>query len=165
MAFIGIITSNKNEETLKKAVVQILQQCEYKHTVIIINKENIDNMKNIKFNSIIINKENNIEQNRKTVLKQILKNAKYLIINSDIHKILDIVSNINITVITYGYNLKATVTTSSINEDRMLLCIQRSIKIEGNTNIEPKEIYTEIIEKDVYNTMAANTVKLLYCWK
>lgn len=162
MAFIGIITSDKNEASLKKAVVRALQTCENKHNVIIIDKENIDNMKNIKFNSIIMNKENNIEQNRKIVLKQILKNAKYLIINSDIYTRLDIVSNINISVITYGYNLKATITASSINEDKILLCIQRSIKVEEKSNIEPKEIYIDIIENDVYNTMAANTVKLLY---
>lgn len=162
MAFIGIITSDKNEISLKKAVVRALQTCENKHNVIIIDKENIDNMKNIKFNSIIMNKENNIEQNRKIVLKQILKNAKYLIINSDIYTRLDIVSNINISVITYGYNLKATITASSINEDKILLCIQRSINVEEKSNIEPKEIYIDIIENDVYNTMAANTVKLLY---
>lgn len=162
MAFIGIITSNKNEEILKKAIVKILENCKTKHNVIIINEENIDNMKNIKFNSIIMNKENNIKEKRKTILKQILKNTKYLIINSDIYTRLDMVANINIAVITFGYNLKATITASSINEDKILLCIQRSIKVDGETNIEPKEKYADIIDNDVYNTMAANTVRLLY---
>ena len=162
MAFIGIITSNKNEEILKKAVIKELENCETKHNVIIINEEYIDNMKNIKFNSIIMNKENNIKENRKIVLKQILKNTKYLIINSDIYTKLDIVYNINITVITFGYNLKATITASSVNEDKILLCIQRSIKVSDEKNIEPKEIYADIIGKDVYNTMAANTVRLIY---
>lgn len=162
MAFIGIITSNKNEEALKRAVVDGLKGSETKHNVIIINEENIDNMKHIKFNSIIMNKENNIKENRKIVLKQILKNAKYLIINSDIHTKLDMVANINIAVITFGYNLKATVTASSVNEEKILLCIQRNIKIDNKTNVEPKEMYTDIIGKDVYITMATSVMKLLY---
>ena len=62
MAFIGVITSIKNEEVLKKAIEDILQSNTSNHNVIIINKENIDNMKNIKFNSIIINKKSRIVQ-------------------------------------------------------------------------------------------------------
>lgn len=162
MAFIGIITSNKNEEALKRAVVDGLKGSETKHNVIIINEKNIDNMKHIKFNSIIMNKENNIKENRKIVLKQILKNAKYLIINSDIYTKLDMVANINIAVITFGYNLKATVTASSVNEEKILLCIQRNIKIDNKTNIEPKEMYANIIGKDVYITMAASVIKIIY---
>lgn len=162
MAFIGIITSNKNEEILKKAVLNILKTSDTKHNVIVINEENIDNMKNIKFNSIIMNKENNIKEKRKIILKQILKNTKYLIINSDTYTKLDMITNINIAVITYGYNLKATVTASSINEEKILLCIQRNIKVDNKTGIEPKEMYAEIIGNDVYITMAANIIKLLY---
>ena len=162
MAFIGIITSNKNEDLLKRAVIESLKNSEIKHNVIVINEENIDNMKNIKFNSIIMNRENNIKENRKIVLKQILKNAQYLIINSDIYTKLDLVANINIAVITFGYNLKATVTASSVNEEKILLCIQRSIKLDNKTNIEPKEMYVDIIEKDVYITMARSIIDILY---
>ena len=162
MAFIGVITSNKNEEVLKKSIENILKNCSEKHSVIILTEENIQNMKNIKFNSIIINKENKIVENQKNVLKQILKNTKYLIINTDIYKKMEIMQNINITVITYGYNLKSTVTASSINEERILLCIQRNIQINSKSNIEPKEIYVDIIESDIYTTMCANVVRFIY---
>lgn len=162
MAFIGVITSNKNEEVLKKSIENIVKNCSEKHNVIILTEENIQNMKNIKFNSIIINKENKIVENQKNVLKQILKNTKYLIINTDIYKKMEIMQNINITVITYGYNLKATVTASSINEERILLCIQRNIQINSKSNIEPKEIYVDIIESDIYTTMCANVVRFIY---
>ncbi len=162
MAFIGIITSNKNEEILKKSVLNILKNSQTKHNVIVINEENIGNMKNIKFNSIIMNKENNIKENKKIILKQILKNTKYLIVNSDVYTRLDMITNINIAVITYGYNLKATVTASSINEEKILLCIQRNIKVDNKIDIEPKEMYAQILANDVYITMAANIVKLLY---
>ena len=162
MAFIGIITSNKNEEALKKAVLNILKNSNIKHNAIIINEENIENMKNIKLNSIIMNKENNIKEDKKQVLKQILKNTKYVVINSDIYTKLDMITNINITVITYGYNLKATVTASSINEEKILLCIQRNIKVDNKIDIEPKEMYAEIIGNDVYITMAANIIRLIY---
>lgn len=162
MSFIGIITSNKNEETLKKAISQELKQENIKHNIIVINEENLENMKNIKFNSIIINKENNIVEQRKMVLKQILKNSKYLIINSDIYKKLEIAYNLNIAIITYGYNLKATITASSVNEEKILLCIQRSITTDNKNNIEPKEIYVKILNNDIYTTMAANATKLIY---
>lgn len=162
MSFIGIITSNKNEETLKKAISQELKQENIKHNIIVINEENLENMKNIKFNSIIINKENNIVEQRKMVLKQILKNSKYLIINSDIYKKLEIAYNLNIAIITYGYNLKATITASSVNEEKILLCIQRSITTDNKNNIESKEIYVKILNNDIYTTMAANATKLIY---
>lgn len=162
MSFIGVITSNKNEEILKKSIEKNLKKCQEKHSVIILNEENIENMKNIKFNSIIINKESNMVETRKPILKQILKNAKYLIINSDIYKKIEIIQDINIIVITYGYNLKATVTASSINEEKILLCIQRNIQVDNKTNIESKEIYVDIIENDVYTTMCTNIVGFVY---
>ena len=147
---------------MKKSIENILKNCSEKHSVIILNEENIQNLKNIKFNSIIINKENNIVENMKTVLKQILKNTKYLIINTDIYTKMEIIQNINITVITYGYNLKATVTASSINEERILLCIQRNIQVNNKNNIEPKEVYVDIIESDIYTTMCTNVVRFIY---
>lgn len=162
MSFIGIITSRKNEEILKKAILHELKQNEIKQNILIINEENLENMKNIKFNSIIINKENNIVEQRKILVKQIIKNSKYLIINSDIYKKLDIAYNLNITIITYGYNLKATITASSINEEKILLCIQRSIITNNKANIEPKEIYVKILKNDIYTTMAVSATKLIY---
>ena len=162
MSFIGIITSTKNEEPLKKGIAQILKEKNIKQNILVINEENLENMKNIKFNSIIINKENIIVKQRKILLKQILKNTKYLIINSDIYKKLEIAYNLNITIITYGYNLKATITTSSVNEDNILLCIQRNITTDNKNNIEPKEIYVKILNNDIYNTMAAHATSLIY---
>lgn len=162
MNFIGIITSTKNEETLKKAIFQKLKEENIKSNIIVINEENIESMKNIKFNSIIINKQNKIVEQRKDELKQILKNTKYLIINSDIYKKLDLVYNLKIIIITYGYNLKATITTSSINDEKILLCLQRELITYNKSNIEPKEIYSDIINNDIYTTMAANATKLVY---
>ena len=162
MSFIGIITSNKNEETLKKGIAQVLKEENIKHNILIINEKNLENMKNIKFNSIIINKENIIVEQSKTVLKQILKNTKYLIINSDIYKKMDIAYNLNLAIITYGYNLRATITASSVNEEKILLCVQRNIITNNKNDIEPKEIYVKILNNDIYTTMAANATKLIY---
>lgn len=162
MAFIGIITSNKNEETLKKTLAKTLKHCKEKHNLIIINKENIDNMKNIKFNSIIMNKENNIEEDKKEILNQIIRNAKYLIVNSDIYTNKGKEYSLNSNIITYGYNSDAILTMSSVNEEDVLLCIQRDIDLGYKDKIEQSEIYSHIIGKDVYNTMANNAIKLLY---
>ena len=162
MSFIGIITSNKNEETLKKGIAHVLKQENVKQNILIINENNIENMKNIKFNSIIINKENIIVEQSKTILKQILKNTKYLIINSDIYTKIDIAYNLNIAIITYGYNLKASITASSVNEEKILLCVQRNIITNNKNNVEPKEIYVKILNNDIYTTMAANATMLIY---
>ena len=39
MAFIGVITSNKNEEVLKKSIENIVKNCSEKHSVIILTEE------------------------------------------------------------------------------------------------------------------------------
>ena len=104
--------------------------------VIFINEKNIDNIKNVKFKIIVLNKEL-INKN----LEGILLNAEYLILNSDIN--VKLVENLNLKVITYGFNSKATVTASSITEEEMLVCIQRNIVDMYNNKFEPQEINIE----------------------
>ncbi len=162
MNFIGIITSNKNEETLKKALLEKMKNKESKINIININEENIENIKNIRFDIIILNKENGIVEKRKQLLKKILNNTKYLIINSDIYVKIDMTHNLSILIITYGYNLKATLTTSSINNKKVLLCLQRALVTHDKNTIEPREIYSNIINNDIYATMAVNVVQLIY---
>lgn len=132
MFFIGIISEEKNEKYIKEMLKHNINNS----NVIFINEKNIDNIKNVKFKIIVLNKEL-INKN----LEGILLNAEYLILNSDIN--VKLVENLNLKVITYGFNSKATVTASSITEEEMLVCIQRNIVDMYNNKFEPQEINIE----------------------
>ena len=90
----------------------------------------------VEFNKAIDNKN----------IKNILLNAEYLILNSDINVKIDLIENLDLKVITYGFNSKSTVTASSVTEEEMLICVQRNIINIKGKKIEPQEIN---IEKDI----------------
>ena len=152
MFFIGIISEEKNEKYIKEMLKHNINNS----NVIFINEKNIDNIKNVKFKIIVLNKEL-INKN----LESILLNAEYLILNSDIN--VKLVENLNLKVITYGFNSKATVTASSITEEEMLVCIQRNIVDMYNNKFEPQEINIEKNELlDIYDNMYIMCIKILY---
>ena len=137
MFFIGIVSEEKNEKHIK----DILKQKIENENVVFINEKNIENIKNIKFKIIVLNK--GIDNKN---IKNILLNAEYLIINSDINVKIDLIENLDLKVITYGFNSKSTVTASSVTEEEMLICVQRNIINIKGKKIEPQEIN---IEKDI----------------
>lgn len=134
MFFIGIITNQKNEAYIKKELLEI------EKNIIFINEKNISNVKNVKFETIII--DDSIEN--KAELRKIIENAKYVILNTDIQINLNILDDLNLIVITYGFNNKSTFTVSSIGENNMIICLQRIIYDKNNTIIEPQEYKLEI---------------------
>lgn len=136
MFFIGIVSEEKNEKHIK----DILKQKIENENVVFINEKNIENIKNIKFKIIVLNK--GIDNKN---IKNILLNAEYLILNSDINVKIDLIENLDLKVITYGFNSKSTVTASSVTEE-MLICVQRNIINIKGKKIEPQEIN---IEKDI----------------
>ena len=104
MFFIGIITDKNSENNIKDRMINKIDENE----IIFLNKENLENFKNVKFDSIIVNEE--VEN--KYILKKILEKSKYIVWNSDIHCKSENLKNSYSNVITYGYNSKATVTIS-----------------------------------------------------
>ena len=147
MFFIGIISEEKNEKYIKEMLKHNINNS----NVIFINEKNIDNIKNVKFKIIVLNKEL-INKNLESIL---------LILNSDIN--VKLVENLNLKVITYGFNSKATVTASSITEEEMLVCIQRNIVDMYNNKFEPQEINIERNELlDIYDNMYIMCIKILY---
>lgn len=137
MLFIGIVSEEKNEKHIK----DILKQKIENENVVFINEKNIENIKNIKFKIIVLNK--GIDNKN---IKNILLNAEYLILNSDINVKIDLIESLDLKVITYGFNSKSTVTASSVTEEEMLICVQRNIINIKGKKIEPQEIN---IEKDI----------------
>lgn len=161
MSFIGVITDKKNESDIAKCIGDSFIKRNIKENVIIINNKNINNIKNIKFDSLLINKR---LIGKSDVVKKLLFNSNNLIVNSDIDTGLDMLKQTNSNIITYGFNPKSTVTASSLENDDALICIQRNIKNSNNNIVEPQEIRVEKINKNnnPYIIMGVEILTLLY---
>lgn len=162
MAFIGIISDSKSEKIIKMILDEKLDKA---NNIIIINSKSVDNLKNIKFETILIANNNNIVNENKEALSKIISNTKYLIINADIELELHLEEQLELNVITFGFNPKATITASSV-EDDILLCIQRNIKDIAENLIEQQEIkirfFGENIGINTNNLMGISAILLLY---
>lgn len=150
MFFIGII-SDKDYDKIETELYKKLDEKEY--SIINITNETIKNIKNIKFDTILIANGNNLSSKNSEVLKKIIDNSKYLVINTDIDNDLKILEKIETNVITYGFNSKTTITTSSIKQEEILVCIQRNIKNINGKTIEQQEKKVNISEKYNINYM------------
>ena len=76
---------------------------------------------------------------------------------------IEIINNLNLTVITYGFNNKSTFAVSSINENTIIICLQRIILSKNNQPIEPQEFQMEITENiETYAIIATHIIKILY---
>lgn len=137
MYLVGIIENKNNTIEISKILekMQIYKKC----TIMKIKQDNLDNLKNVKFDVVIINQELDV-QKYKVNLDNILRNTKILILNIDYKENLKVVENLKIQVITYGFNKKATVTITSCDEDNIMLEFQREIITLKNSKIENKEI-------------------------
>lgn len=163
MAFIGVITSKRSEEASRKVFINLFNENVIKKmNVVLINESNIDNIKNVLFETVIINEDNALIRNKMDSLKQILEKCKFLILNSDMNINFESIYKLKLTVITYGLNLKSTITASSIENEKIQICIQRSIKNVNNKIIEPKEIYVDSKKNDIYRVMEQFVIELLY---
>ena len=137
MAVIGIITKSNNineiEKTLEKYGI-------HEKNIVIITKHTIENIKNVKFDIIIIFDQ--IEDGNK--LKKVLDSSKYLIINTDFKenvKLLNMAEDQY--VITFGFNSRATITIISNENDEIILDLQREIENLNKEKIESQEIKLE----------------------
>ena len=141
MSLIGIITNQKNESYVIKELSKYVPI----DNIIFITEKNIKNIKNVKFQTILIDRE--IKSSNS--LKNIISNSKYIILNSDLTNIdLSVLNNIKLNIITYGFNNKATFTVSSIGEDKIIICLQRIIKNVFEEKFEPQE-YTIYMEQSI----------------
>lgn len=137
MAVIGIITKSNNineiEKTLEKYGI-------HEKNIVIISKHTIENIKNVKFDIIII--FDKIEDDN--ILKKVLDSSKYLIINTDFKenvKLLNMAEDQY--VITFGFNSRATITIISNENDEIILDLQREIENLNKEKIESQEIKLE----------------------
>ena len=155
MPFIGIVSEENIENCIRREILDKLKLRE--SNVLFIKEKSIENIKNIKFETIIIARE----FKKQEILKKLLENARYLIIDTDIENNLNLIENLNTEVITYGFNSKATITASSVGEEEMMLCIQRTFKDKNSKYIEPQEMKLAINE-NVNCSMAVSPLLLIY---
>ena len=139
MSFVGIVASKKCFENIKKIILDKIN--EQKINFIQINLRSIENVKNIKFETIVIEDNINKFKENMEILEKMCNGTKYLIINTD--------KNPQYTqimwkkdVIEYGLNRKATVTVSSISDTNVLIYLQKSLqsKEKGKIEIEERRI-------------------------
>ena len=145
MSFIGVICKVKNESYIEQILTKKLK----KNTIIVFTKENIENLKNIKFETIIV--EDNLKKfkTNQEALEKIFENTQYLMINSD--KNLETIKT-TAKGITYGLNQKATVTISSISDTDILIYWQKSIQDREGHKIEIEERRIKRKEKNSLKT-------------
>ena len=137
----------------KKDIKEIKNNLDIVYEVIEINNKSIENLKNIKFEQIIINKDLALNKQEEEYIKKLINTTKYIIINADIN--IQILNNIEIDkplkIITYGFNSKSTISISSVKEDYIILSIQREIEKLNNEKIENQEKKIELIKGENNN--------------
>ncbi len=140
MIFIGIMSECKSYENIKEKLKN------EDINLIHINKKSIKNIKNIKFETLIIDIDLEEFQQEKEIIEQICNNAKYVFINTDINIDNNLGMKPKKEIITYGLNQKATVTVSSIKDRDILIYVQRNIKDNKEKSIEVGEKLVKIKE-------------------
>ena len=156
MYFVGIITNDRSKKYLRKIVNEQIKSEKLKF--IFITEKNAENMKNIYFETIVVNEKVEWIEN----IKDNLIKAKYIILNSDISIDFKLFRENNLRIINYGFNSKATITLSSNTEDSVQICVQRNI-LNKNENIEQQEIcLIKNHNSDIYDIMLLVAILLIY---
>jgi len=157
MPLIGIVAKKREIQAIKKEISEMNIE------IIQITKESIKNIKNIKFDEIIFLQNINFEEDEYKYMNEIVSKAKYLIINGDIE--IDALKKIEkpIKLITFGFNSKATITISSVNDEKIIVCIQRDIeKVDGKIlECQEKQVVTQE-NKKIYNNLVVFIIKTLH---
>ena len=162
MAFIGIVAQKKEENDIEKNLKSYFEIYGQKHTIFPIQSDNIENMRNIKFETILICTDT-ICKEKQECLRQMIQSAAYVIVNADSVKT-TILKETKAMIITYGFQAKATITMSSINDEDMILCIQREFVNINHINVEPQEISISLnkLLGNKYSKMGSFVLQLLY---
>ena len=156
MSFIGIIANKHDSINNKKFFSKKIDK-----QFIKIEEDNIENFKNILFETIVI--LNKISQSKQKYLESICRNARYLVINTDIDLKLENQNENNI--ITFGINQLSTVTISSVTEDRVLISQQRNIVNVKKQIVEAGEKVVNSRVKNnsrIYNILVKYIIEKIY---
>ncbi len=160
MSIIGIIASSSQAKQIKREISEIVNA-----EIIWINSKSVENIKNIKFEIIIIQSLSEQIKENKLALKTILKNSRYLLLNTDLNFDPVIFEVTKSKIITYGLKQKATITVSSVEEKQAMVSIQRGFENLQGKIIERQEIPIKLQEnasKKIYNSLIKTTIINIY---
>lgn len=129
----------------------------------------------LKFDIIIFNdKADDFKESSSDNYKEFMRKAFSLldekgiaIVNADDNELTNFLNGIKHYIITYGFNLKASITTSSVGDlvakNNIMCCLQRTVFARNGSIIEPQEfiIKTKTDMYDTYNVLAAATFALV----
>ncbi|MCI9246945.1 MAG: hypothetical protein HFJ30_07525 [Clostridia bacterium] len=155
MSLIGILTQNQNKAYLKEELEKRGLE-----DVFFLTESTAQNMRNVRFDMFLLGKKITEEQE---MIREIAKRTDYFILNSDVKENLQLLENLDLKIITYGYNQKASVTTSSVEEEKVIVCLQRGIKNIYQEEIEPQEMELEIDKSD-NNSAVLELASLLFLY-
>lgn len=164
MSIIGIVTGERQAKELKKQV----EEENLKVEIICINYKSIENIKNVKFEILIIHDSLEKLKEKQVNIKQMLKSAKYVLLNSDIVVKEKFFKDINVKILTYGLKQKSTITASSMEEKRAIISIQRAFQNLNGEIIEQQEIPINLMKdrvKDLYNSLIKIAIIKIYTAK
>ena len=153
MSLIGILTQNQNKAYLKEELEKRGLE-----DVFFLTESTAQNMRNVRFDMFLLGKKITEEQE---MIREIAKRTDYFILNSDVKENLQLLENLDLKIITYGYNQKASVTTSSVEEEKVIVCLQRGIKNIYQEEIEPQEMEFKT-DKNENNSAILELASLLF---
>ena len=162
MPFIGVYAKENDSNFIKNEIGKIGTKNNFE--IININKKNLSNLKNIRFDTLVIKDRLSDLLNTSNYIKKIIENANYLIVNNDIENKADI-EKIHDKIITYGFKSNADVSVSSIKEENIMISIQRKIQKANNDLLEEQEINVKIGKHNInklYNILALYTILMVY---
>ncbi len=157
MTFVGIVSDRINNKQASRILIN--EDENNKYILIFINNKNVSNYRNVKFETILIDKilEDSID------LQKILNNTEYIIVNSDIKENFGVLNDIKANVITYGFTEKSTVSISSVEDENIMLSIQRGIKRKDGIEIEKQEIsIKKLAGINMYIAIGLSIINLIY---
>ncbi|TJX13770.1 hypothetical protein E9840_08050 [Tissierella creatinini] len=182
--FIGVLERDKDRDVLK-VIKQILILSQYQviyesidGAIIGLCKSNLilivfdfleedfnqNEMVKMDFDILVHNFSEEIESN---LVKKILANSGACVLNSDNNNLISLVRGLNSTLITYGFNGKATLTISSYDVDPIIkinICLQRDIISLNGRKTEPFEFCISMDsteEKKIYPLLAGTALNIL----
>ena len=163
MHFIGIFSNHSEYEMIKQNIIKIVNRkdLEFIH----ISSKNIENMKNIVFETIVLCHQENMNDEQKSILNKLCSNCMFIVVNADAFCKTKTICNKKTNCISYGLNQKSTITISSIQEDKAILSIQRNINNLEQKTIEMGEMEIDVKQykpNQIENILAIFTIYLIY---
>lgn len=162
MPFIGVIAKENDNNFIKNEINKNSKLNKFE--VFNINQKSLENLKNVKFDILIIKEDISELIKKSNYIEGIINKSNYIIVNKDIKNNNFILEQKNNTI-TYGFNMNSNITISSIKEDNVMICIQNKIKGIGDKAIEEQEKSIKVNKHNInklYNIMAIFTVLIIY---